>query len=377
MLWILLILSILFPIYVYVGYPAILYILRKNSDIVIPELKYIGDISIIMVVCNEEKNIEKKINNLLELNYSGGSVEIYIVDDASNDNTLTIAQSFGDKIKCISSQGRLGKSNGLNLAMSKVTTELVMMVDCRQELDSNVLINLSSWFKGEPSMGAVSGELMFKSVGSNDFSSGMDGYWKYEKFIRSSEAIIGSVPGVTGALYMLRVSSYRELPVDTLLDDVQIPMIAASLGYKVGFDARAIAWDTPSVSLGNEKRRKIRTLSGNYQLLQRFPFWVLPFGHPIWWQFFSHKIARLIAPFSAIFSLFLGLILTSRGDSIALLYTIMFISGLSIYPILRVFPVMNKIGLLKLVSSFITLNWFCILAFLHYFSGIQSGSWKK
>ncbi len=126
-----------------------------------------------------------------------------------------------------------------------------------------------------------------------------------------------------------------------------------------------------------EKRRKIRTLSGNFQLLQRFPLWILPFGHPIWWQFFSHKVARLIAPFAAIASLFISVYLSTLGDNLALLYSILFLSGISMFPLLHVFPILKKISLFKLIYSFITLNWFCILSFFHYLSGVKTGSWKN
>lgn len=377
MLWAILILSVFFVFYVYVGYPLLLFVLKRKVPFSFPSKSYEGDISIVMVVFNEEKNIETKLNNLLNLNWNSGHVQIYVVDDGSTDGTLDVIRSFGDHVTLIQSSGQAGKANGLNLAMECVQTELVLMVDCRQELEEDVLVHLSSWFADDSKMGAVSGELMFKSDGSNAFSHGMDGYWKYEKFIRSSESVIASVPGVTGALYMLRTCTFKPIPTDTLLDDVQIPMVSASQGYKVGYDERAIAWDVPSTSVSNEKRRKIRTLSGNYQLLMRFPQWILPKGHPIWWQFFSHKIARLLAPFIAIFSFIVSIILSIQGDALAMLYAILFALGMAILPLGYSFPALNRISYVKLISSFITLNWFCVLAFFHYFSGIKSGAWKS
>lgn len=377
MLWTIIVISLFFLFYVYIGYPYILYILAKRKDKFIPKVSYTGDISILMVVCNEEKNIERKLNNLLDLNYSGGNLHIVVVDDASDDMTLDIIHSYGDKVKLLSLPKRSGKASGINHAMKYINTELTMMVDCRQKLEIDVVNLLSSWFSSDDKVGAVSGELMFLKEGSNEFSQGMDGYWKYEKLIRSSEAVIASVPGVTGALYMLRTSAYQSIEPDTLLDDVLIPMNVIKQGLSVGFDSRAIAWDIPSTSVQSERRRKIRTLSGNYQLLLRSPQWVLPFGHPIWWQFFSHKIARLIAPFAGLASLLAGLVLGLGGDKVALLYSVTFISTLMLVPLTLLVPRMNRVSIIKLITSFITLNWFCVLAFFHYVSGIKSGSWKS
>lgn len=375
-MWSWLILSVVFVAFVYVGYPVLLYLLAGSKKHIYPAIKYRGDVSIVLIVCNEDARVAKKIDNLLALNYEGGTKRIIVVDDASTDSTLEILKRYKDDITLVQSEKRLGKANGLNLAMKNVDTELVLMVDCRQELELDVLQHLSSWFTTSE-YGAVSGELMFKSEDGNGFSQGMDGYWKYEKFIRSKEAILNSVPGVTGALYMLRTAAFKDLPIDTLLDDVQIPMLAIKQGYRVGFDDRALAWDEPSVSIEREKQRKIRTLSGNYQLLVRFPNWVLPLGHPIWWQFLSHKIARLLAPFVAIGSLLPASFLILEGQWLAVLYTILFVSALLVLPISYALPQVNKIKILKLMTSFLTLNWFCMLAFFHYFSGIRSGSWKK
>jgi biofilm PGA synthesis N-glycosyltransferase PgaC len=367
---------LLFVVYVYFLYPLSLYLLSKSKHVAAPTDKYVGDVTIVMVVCNEEANVAFKIKNIQDLNFKGGNKKIIVVDDASDDGTLSILNGFKG-VTVIESKERRGKSNGLNLAMKEVTTELVMLVDCRQNLELNVLIHLTSWFVNNPKMGAVSGELMFKKQGSNDFSNGMDGYWRYEKFIRKAEAAIASVPGVTGALYILRSSLFENLPNNTLLDDVQIPMVASKKGFRVGFDDRAIAWDTPSICAAKERSRKIRTLSGNYQLLFRFPEWVLPGGHPIWWQFFSHKIARLLAPLFAVASFILAGIMCVQGSDWPVWYLSLFTMALLIAPLSFRFLVINKIPFIKLLVSFVTLNWFCILALINYFSVSSTGTWKR
>jgi cellulose synthase/poly-beta-1,6-N-acetylglucosamine synthase-like glycosyltransferase len=370
------ILCLFFVLYVYFFYPFILFLLTKNRKLIVPVECYTGDVSIVMIVCNEDTSVEKKIRNLKELNFSGGHKNIIVVDDCSDDKTVSILKNCPD-ITVLESKERRGKANGINIAMKYVNTELVLLVDCRQKIEPDALEYLTSWFVGDNKVGAISGELMFKAEGSNDFSSGMDGYWRYEKFIRKAEASISSVPGVTGALYILRASLYEDLPTDTLLDDVQIPMVVASKGYKVGFDERAIAWDVPSVSPEKEKLRKIRTLSGNYQLLFRFPQWILPMGHPIWWQFFSHKIARLLAPLFAVTSFILAAAMSYMGNMWAPWYMTAFITALLFVPLATRFSVINKIPLSKLLVSFILLNWFCILALASYLTASKSGAWRR
>lgn len=371
------ILCLVFVVYVYLGYPLLLWLLTKNKTKDYPQQTYQGDISIVMVVCNEAANIKKKLANFEQLKYSTGCLRFIIVDDASDDNTCQIIEESDLDIQLIKNPQRQGKASGINLAMAEVSTELVMFVDCRQELELNVVEHLSSWFAENDKVGAISGELMFKSEDSNDFSAGMDGYWRYEKFIRKSEALLASVAGVTGALYMLRAKTFQPIAEDTLLDDVQIPMVSCSQGYIIGYDDRAIAWDQPSTSMSKEKARKIRTLSGNYQLLFRFPSWVMPSGHPIWWQFFSHKIARLLVPFSILISIFLALPLYKNGLFIAGIYLGAVFASLALVVASSSMPFLNRIKHFKLLHSFIVLNWFCLLAFNSYFFTSQGGAWKK
>lgn len=370
-------LCILFVIYTYVGYPFILWVLTKDKAIEFPDHTYNKDITILMVVCNEEKNIENKINNLLSLKYKGNK-KIIIVDDKSDDDTIKIINKFSDKVTLINSRTRLGKANGLNIGMDFVTTELVMLVDCRQRIEKKSLIYLSSWFDSSIDIGAVSGELMFEATSNNGISEGMDGYWKFEKFIRKSEAKINSVPGVTGAIYMLRTDLFTPLPLDTLLDDVLIPMQCSKQGFRVIFDERAVAWDKQSDSTKKEKLRKIRTLSGNYQLLLRNPTWIIPALHPIWWQFFSHKITRLLAPFFGITSLIIAFNqYMLSGSAFFLFYVLSAIIILMLLPLSLYYPAINKNRFIKLISSFLILNWFCVLAAIRFILFGSKGAWKR
>jgi len=48
-------------------------------------------------------------------------------------------------------------------------------------------------------------------------------------------------------------------------------MQAVKAGKRVVFEPRARAWDTPDLGAGREFGRKVRTLSGNYQLVQIAP----------------------------------------------------------------------------------------------------------
>jgi len=103
---------------------------------------------------------------------------------------------------------------------------------------------------------------------------GMGLYWRIEKKTRELESECGSVVGATGALYAVRRELLVPLPEGTILDDVYIPMQVVRQQKRVVFEPRARAWDTPDLGDGLEFARKVRTLSGNYQLVQLAPWLV-------------------------------------------------------------------------------------------------------
>ncbi|MCW0220427.1 MAG: hypothetical protein OJI67_19020, partial [Prosthecobacter sp.] len=71
---------------------------------------------------------------------------------------------------------------------------------------------------------------------------------------------------------------------------------------------RAIAYDPQTLDPVLEKKRKLRTLAGNYQMIEHFPAWLLPGSNRTWWQLISHKYLRLAVPW-----LLLAVLLISLG----------------------------------------------------------------
>ena len=95
-------------------------------------------------------------------------------------------------------------------------------------------------------------------------------------------------------------TSWLALPDDTILDDVLAPMRTVLSGARVIFEGSARAYDRTAATADAEFRRKTRTLAGNYQLLMLEPRVLLPVINPVWFQFVSHKLGRLIVPYALI-----------------------------------------------------------------------------
>jgi poly-beta-1,6-N-acetyl-D-glucosamine synthase len=117
------------------------------------------------------------------------------------------------------------------------------------------------------------------------------------------------VLGATGAIYAIRRNLARRLQTNTLLDDVYLPMAAFLDGYRIVFVEGARAYDMPT-ALDAEFRRKVRTQAGVYQLIYHLPQLLGP-GNRMWIHFLSHKVGRVLLPFSLIAMLFSSFFLPS------------------------------------------------------------------
>jgi len=191
-------------------------------------------------------------------------------------------------------------------------------------------------------------------------------YWRYEKALRKLESRVGSTLGATGAVYALRRAAWRRLPDDTILDDVYLPLNVARQGARVVFDARARAWDSPDLGAGREFRRKVRTLTGNYQLLQIAP-WVLGGANPLRFRFISHKLLRLVVPFALV------AMLVASAAVPQTLYRATFFAQLFFYALSLLALTGAQRGPLAQVAhaalSLIVLNSAAIVAFTNFLTG--------
>jgi hypothetical protein len=118
----------------------------------------------------------------------------------------------------------------------------------------------------------------------------------------------------------------------------------------------------------------VRTLSGNFQLLTRLPEALMPWRNPIWLQFLSHKILRLLVPWALI-----GMVLASASLSDPLYRTALAWQGVGYFlGLVGLCPALaRRSRLLSAASSFLILNCAAWLAFWVWLSGKAERSWHK
>lgn len=309
--------SALTAVYVYVGYPCLLAVWARIADRRVRQVPYQDgqwpSISIVIAARNEARRLPARVTNLLEQGYPG-RCEIIVVSDGSTDAPGDALASFGGAVRLIEVPGG-GKPVALNTGVAAATGEVLVFADARQRFAPGTLVALVANLSN-PSVGGATGELVLdceQQEADTTVGEGIGLYWKYEKSMRRNESRVWSTLGATGAIYALRRECWTPLPAATLLDDVLEPMRAVLNGCRIVFEERAIAYDTASVDAAAESRRKTRTLAGNYQILAQEPRLLVPFVNPVWLQYVSHKIGRLIVPW-ALLGLFIASLALAPGN---------------------------------------------------------------
>lgn len=359
--------------YTYALYPLIVAVLgRIRSDVAATPL-FAGTISIVIAACNEESIIAARVEELLRLITLSGLVgEIIVVSDGSVDATASRANVAGDpRVQVISLPANVGKAAALTRGCAAAQGDVLVFADARQRWNQETLPNLLRSFS-HATVGGTSGDLMIEDPAGK--LSGVGLYWRYEKWIRRNEGRIHSTVGVSGSVSAVRRSLFTPIPDRTLLDDVYWPMQVVMQGYRIVHDSSALAFDRLPANAKDEFRRKVRTLSGNYQLCVRLPQTLLPWRNPVWVQFISHKIMRLFVPWALLTVLFCSLLVGGGLYRLILCAQLILYAGALAGLSRRTFL---HTRITTALAAFLILNAAAWLAFWVWCTGQCESSWSK
>lgn len=312
--------SLFLVFYTYIGYALLLYIVIKVKRLLIKpqhieELQsFTPAVTLMVAAYNEASFIRQKIENTLSLNYPADKVQIIFVTDGSSDDTNNIIRDY-NQITLLYEPERRGKTMAINRAMKYVKTPFVVFSDANTLLNKDVLICLMRHFQDEHT-GAVAGEKKIMVTGKAEAEGAGEGmYWKYESLLKKWDAELYSVMGAAGELFAVRTSLYEDVPADTILDDFMISFGINKKGYRVAYAPDAYAQETPSASLLDEHKRKVRIAAGGFQSISRLTELLNFFRYPrVTWQYVSHRVFRwTVAPLCLSLALLTNIAICAMG----------------------------------------------------------------
>ena len=330
-------------------------------------------VSLLIVAHNEEALIGTRIKGALTVDYPAHKLEVLVICDGCGDATVAIARDHADRrVRILDLPTQMGKAAALTRGCAEARHEILVLADVRQSWERDSLRVLVENF-ADPSIGAVSGNLVLERPPGALAGVGL--YWRYEKWLRGQESRIHSMVGVSGSVSALRRELFQPIPKGTILDDVYWPLQVTMQGYRVVLEERARVYDRLPERSRDEFRRKMRTLTGNFQLLGLLPAALLPWRNPIWFQYLSHKMLRLFVPWALLAMLIANLPLEGTFYRLAFWSQIAFyLAGLAA---IRWKGLSRSLRVVSVAASFLVLNAAAWLAFWVWLSGQTARSWVK
>jgi cellulose synthase/poly-beta-1,6-N-acetylglucosamine synthase-like glycosyltransferase len=242
-------------------------------------------VSVIVAAHDEEAVIERRLDNLLALEYPASKLELVVASDASADRTDELVDAYAPRVRLVRCP-RGGKVAAQNFTVPKTSGEVLAFSDANATWAPDALRKLVRNF-ADAEVAYVCGRLTLEPA---DGSNREGAYWSYELWLRQSESRLHSVTGGNGSIYAVRRDDYVE--VDPRFGhDLAFPYLMVQRGRRAVYDPEARAFEKPTPTNEAEYRRKVRmfehcwliTLRGS--LLRRLP--------PVYWlEVFSHRVLR-------------------------------------------------------------------------------------
>ena len=222
-----------------------------------------------------------------------GRLDVVVALDPSSETSIAELTGVRPWLSAVRGDAPGGKAATLNAAVRAATGDILVFSDTHQRFAPDAIRALVTDLS-DGTYAATSGRL---ELPAGREASLIDRYWRMERRLRRDEARLHSAIGVSGSIYAMRRSEWMPLPAGLILDDLYVPMRLVLAGRRIGFTDAARASDTRRTEPSEEYRRKVRTLTGNFQLCAWLPAALLPVRNPVWLQFVLHKLLRLLTPY--------------------------------------------------------------------------------
>ncbi len=292
-------LSVDLLIYIYVGYPALVWLLARLSPqpIQSPDGVFEPTVTVLIAAFNESEHIERTVRNKLEQEYPTEKLDIIVVSDSSDDGTDEIVQGIGDpRVRLVRQEPRAGKTSGLNLIAPLATGEILITSDANSFYSPDTVRELMQPL-ADPAVGYVTGRMLYRAPDGSATGEGCSAYMRYENQLRAWETQLGSIVGVDGGVDAIRRDIWEPMRPDQLPDFVE-PLMVREKGYRVVYQPSARLYEDALASSDDEFRMRVRVTLRAWWALKDKAALLNPGKFGIFaWQLWSHKVLRYLAPF--------------------------------------------------------------------------------
>ena len=326
-------------------------------------------VSLIVAAHDEEDVIERRLENLLALDYPPDRLEIVVADDASEDRTRELVEAVAAReprvrlIRC----ARGGKVAAQNRALRETKSDVLAFSDANAAWPSDALRQLVRAF-GDPDVGFVCGRVSYEQP---DGTNREGAYWAYELWLRKQESDLGSVTGGNGAIYAVRRNDYVD--VDPRFGhDLAFPYLMVQRRRRAVYEPAALSIEKPSRDLEDEYRRKVRMLEHCWLITLRGR--MLRGLDPVYFvQMVSHRLFRYGSGLLHLALLVSSLALVGQG----LVYELALAAQLALLALAAAGKLRLPVPGASLAYYYVLVTWATIVALARYLRMGVPAVWER
>jgi cellulose synthase/poly-beta-1,6-N-acetylglucosamine synthase-like glycosyltransferase len=364
-------------LYVYAGYPFVVFLLsRLRPKNVRRRADFEPTVSVLITAYNEERDIRRKLENTLLIDYPPEKLEIIVASDCSTDKTDEIVREFAARnVKLYRQTERLGKTSAQNMAVERATGEIVLFSDATTMYATDVLRQMLPNFADE-TVGCVAGKLIYVDESRSSVGAGARSYWSYETFLKESESRACSLIGASGCLYSVRRAAYEPMYPEAC-SDFLIATVVFRQGLRTVFEPRAVCTEETNRDGGKEMQMRVRVISQTFTDLWRNREMLNPFRSGFYAvELISHKLLRYAVPFFliALFFSALAAAVNSRFYEIVFALQIVFyLCALAAFLLERTGA---RLKILAMPLYFVLANAASLIGFYKFLRGERYARWE-
>jgi cellulose synthase/poly-beta-1,6-N-acetylglucosamine synthase-like glycosyltransferase len=362
--------------YAYVGYPLLLAALSRLRPRAVRRADISPSVTLIITAYNEERDLARKLENTLLLDYPQDKLEVMVASDCSSDRTDEIAREFAARGVSLHRQPeRLGKTAAQNAAVERASGEIILFSDATTLYDRNVLRALMPNF-ADPTVGCATGRVVYTDSAESSVGHGTRSYWSYEFLLKKHESNVCSLIGVCGCLYAVRRSAYVPLYHEACSDFI-IATKMVEQGLRAVYEPDAVCMEETNERAGKELKVRVRIITQTFADLWRNRAMMNPFRSGFYAiELLSHKVMRYLVP------LFLIAILAASATLApgSLFYGVALAGQIALYGAALLAYLLERVGLhsrlLAIPQYFVLGNLASLIAFYKFLSGERYARWE-
>ena len=368
--------SVALAVYVYAGYPLLVYLLSVLRPKTVRKADIEPTVSIIITAYNEERDIRRKLENTFAIDYPAEKLQIIVASDCSSDSTDAIVAEYALRgVKLVRQAHRGGKTAAQNLAVEHASGEIILFSDATSMYRPNVLRAIVPNFADE-GVGCVAGKLIYVDPADTTVGSAARSYWGYETLLKESESAACSLIGVSGCLYAVRHADYAPMYPEAC-SDFLIATLIYRQGLRTVYEPDAVCTEETNSRAKKEMRMRVRVISQTFTDLWRNRDMLNPLKSGFYSvELFSHKVLRYSVPVFAATAVVSAAILAPGSLFFLVIFAAQsaFLAAALIAWLLELAGV--KAGPLSIPLYFVLTNVASVAGFLQFLRGERYASWE-